>query len=79
MAWGPSADSRWKELVTVAEAEDAFMLEALGASVAAPPVRYVVMKDVCVSLLTHRALCVFKMLIQLLYFKCYSVFYCILL
>mmetsp|Transcript_7663 Transcript_7663/g.11361 ORF Transcript_7663/g.11361 Transcript_7663/m.11361 type:complete len:1220 (-) Transcript_7663:1557-5216(-) len=31
LAWGPHADARWKELVTVAEAEDAFMQEATAA------------------------------------------------
>jgi hypothetical protein len=32
LAWGPAADARWKELVTVAEAEDAFLQEAAAAS-----------------------------------------------
>lgn len=34
LAWGPAADSRWKELVTVAEAEDAFLQEA--ATISSP-------------------------------------------
>jgi hypothetical protein len=32
LAWGPAADARWKELVTVAEAEDAFLQEAAASS-----------------------------------------------
>lgn len=37
LAWGPAADARWKELVTVAEAEDAFLQEAASIGSPRPP------------------------------------------
>lgn len=36
LAWGPAADARWKELVTVAEAEDAFLQEAASGGISSP-------------------------------------------